>query len=135
MASNDPRAVVKDYAGRVRALVGAVAASWPALAVSSLCVIAFGAHLLFAPERLPPFGAMTAAQLGLPLGLPDLGVVGEQAQEAARSAKPHAQDAVARVQAEHPAWVRWINLGGLIVSIALLIVTMALQVRQFRKSA
>ncbi|MFZ4121050.1 MAG: hypothetical protein ACOYKM_05235 [Caulobacterales bacterium] len=134
MAITDPKAIVADYAGRARTLVSAIVASWPALAVSALCVIAFASSVLHAPDRLPPFGSISAAQLGLPLGLPDLDEVGTQAQEAAQAAKPHVQDAVARLQAEHPGWVRWLNLSGLIFSTAMLIMTMALQVQQFRRS-
>ncbi len=53
----------KLYFKRATDFVAAVIASWPALAISSLCVIAFGAQSYYAPERLPPFGGLSLAHL------------------------------------------------------------------------
>lgn len=36
------------------------------LAVLAIFTVAFGAHLMYAPERLPPFGGVNLATIGLP---------------------------------------------------------------------
>lgn len=62
--------------GSIRALVGSRAA----LAVLTLFFVGFGAHLFFAPTRLPPMGDLSFAQVGLPPL--DFGETGRMAGEA-----------------------------------------------------
>jgi hypothetical protein len=128
----------KLYLGRIGAYLAALVASWPALALSGLCVVAFSAQIVTAPERLPPFGGLTLAQIGLP-SAPDLGALNDPAREAAAAAERQARAAIEERRAagelsffeNNPQYARAANLVGLLGSVVMLIFTMGLQTRRF----
>ena len=122
--------------------VAAVIASWPALAISSLCVIAFGAQSYYAPERLPPFGGLSLAQVGLP-SAPDLGELNDPLRDATEAAQRQAREALAEREAAgelgffeaNPQAARIANLAGFGLALVMLLITMGLQMRRFREGA
>ena len=117
------------------AFASALLRSNAALAVSAVCMVTFAAQSLVAPERPPPFGALSIAQLGLPADLPDLGEVGRQAQDAARAARPYLGGADADPPTIPPGIMRTLNLLGLGGSLALMVLTLGLQSRRHRDDA
>ncbi len=132
----------KLYAGRVGAFAAAVISSWPALAVSTLCLVAFGSHLILSPDRLPPFGGLSLAQIGLP-SPPDLGELNEPAREAADAAQRQARAAIEEREAAgepsfleaNPQFVRPINIVGFFASFVAFAFTIGIQSRRMAKSA
>lgn len=118
----------------------AVIASWPALAISSLCLIAFGSQSYFAPDRLPPFGGLSLAQMGLP-SAPDLGELNAPLRDAAEAAQRQAREALAAREAAgepgffeaNPQAARLANLAGFGASLVLLLITMGLQMQRYRQ--
>jgi hypothetical protein len=86
--------------------LSAIAGSRWLLAILATLVIAFGAHLAYAPARLPPVGGLSVASSGLPPSL-DFGFAGDQAKQAAEAAanseaRTRAQDFVATNQDKIP---------------------------------
>jgi hypothetical protein len=86
--------------------LSAIAGSRWLLAILATLVIAFGAHLAYAPARLPPVGGLSVASSGLPPSL-DFGFAGDQAEQAAEAAanseaRTRAQDFVATNQDKIP---------------------------------
>ena len=132
----------KLYFKRATDFVAAVIASWPALAISSLCVIAFGAQSYYAPERLPPFGGLSLAQVGLPTP-PDLGELNDPLRDATEAAQRQAREAIAEREASgelgffeaNPQAARIANLAGFGIALVMLLITMGLQMRRFREGA
>ena len=132
----------KLYFKRATDFVAAVIASWPALAISSLCVIAFGAQSYYAPERLPPFGGLSLAQVGLP-SAPDLGELNDPLRDATDAAQRQAREAIAEREASgelgffeaNPQAARIANLAGFGIALVMLLITMGLQMRRFREGA
>ena len=132
----------KLYFKRATDFVAAVIASWPALAISSLCVIAFGAQSYYAPERLPPFGGLSLAQVGLP-SAPDLGELNDPLRDASEAAQRQAREAIAEREASgelgffeaNPQAARIANLAGFGIALVMLLITMGLQMRRFREGA
>jgi hypothetical protein len=129
----------KLYFKRATDFVAAVIASWPALAISTLCLVAFGAQSYFAPERLPPFGGLSLAQVGLP-SAPDLGELNNPLRDATEAAQRQAREAIAEREAAgelsffeaNPQAARIANLVGFGASAIMLLITMTLQRRRFR---
>jgi hypothetical protein len=86
--------------------LSAIAGSRWLLAILATLVVAFGAHLAYAPARLPPVGGLSVASSGLPPSL-DFGFAGDQAKQAAEAAanseaRTRAQDFVAANQDKVP---------------------------------
>lgn len=98
-----------------------------------LGVVAFGAHSVFAPARLPPFGGLGLEQLGLAqtLQIPPLPIdaetaqsVRESARDAVQSGLPYGQEFLAR----NPQIIPRINLGLAIMAAALLAASLAMRI-------
>lgn len=104
-----------------------------------LVLTAFGAHAVFAPARLPPFGALGLEQLGLAnpfqaLPLPISAETAEAARESARDAVQSGLPYLEAYLAANPQSLPWINrtLAGL--AALLLAASMALRMRGPRPS-
>jgi len=104
----------------------AMYASRAAGAVFATCMIAFAAHAVTAPQRLPPFGALNLTQLGLadpsqalpvPVDADAKTFVRGQALEAQQAAQPYVQTWLAA----NPQWVARINVAGAVLGLALLL--------------
>jgi hypothetical protein len=129
----------KLYAGRAGSFAKELIASWPALALSTLCLVAFASHLVWSPDRLPPFGGLSLAQVGLP-SPPDLGELNEPLREAADAAQRQAKAAIEEREAAgeqsfleaNPQFVRPINLIGFFASFVAFAFTIGLQSRRMR---
>jgi len=129
----------KLYAGRVGAFAGQLIASWPALAVSTLCLVAFASHLVWSPDRLPPFGGLSLAQVGLP-SPPDLGELNAPIRDAADAAQRQAKAAIEEREAAgepsfleaYPQFVRPINIMGFFASFVAFAFTIGIQARRMR---
>jgi hypothetical protein len=80
----EAKQIFREEKAKVASSISAIAGSRWLMAILATCVIAFGAHLAYAPARLPPVGGLSLAQSGLPPSV-DFGFAGEQA-EAAREA-------------------------------------------------
>lgn len=92
----EAREIVREERIKVTSSVSAIAGSRWLTAILATFVIAFAAHVAYAPTRLPPVGGISLATVGLPPSV-DFGFAGEQA-EAARDAAVR-QGAPGRVSA------------------------------------
>jgi len=90
----EAKEIVGEERRKVTSSLSAVAGSRWLMAILATFAIAFGAHLIYAPERLPPVGGLSLTTFGLPSTV-DFGFVGEQAQQAAEAAQR--QGAASRV--------------------------------------
>jgi hypothetical protein len=132
----------KLYAGRAGVFAASVISSWPALAVSTLCLVAFASHLVWSPDRLPPFGGLSLAQIGLP-SPPDLGELNEPLREAGDAAQRQARAAIEEREAAgepsfleaHPQFVRPLNIIGFFASFVAFAFTIGIQARRMGKPA
>jgi hypothetical protein len=104
----EAKEIVHEERVKVTSSLSAIAGSRWLMAILATFAITFGAHLLYAPDRLPPVGGISLTTLGLPSGV-DFGVIGEQAREAAAAAQR--QSATSRVdqfiaanEARIPVW-------------------------------
>jgi hypothetical protein len=82
----EAKQIVKEERIKLTSSLSAIAGSRWLLAILATFALAFGTHLAYAPDRLPPVAGLSAAQFGLPAGL-DFGFVGEQAKQAAEAAE------------------------------------------------
>lgn len=117
----EAKEIVGEERRKVSSSLSAIAGSRWLMAILATFAIAFGAHLVYAPERLPPVGGLSLTTFGLPSSV-DFGFVGEQAQQAAEAAQR--QGATSRVDqlvAEHQAQVPLINMIGFGAALALLL--------------
>lgn len=109
---------------KLTASLSAIAGSRWLLAILMAFVIAFGAHLAYAPARLPPVGGLSVAAAGLPPNL-DFGLAGDQAKQAAEAARN--SEAGARAQdfvAENSDKIPLFNALGFGLALALLLANM-----------
>ena len=101
----------KGYGGRVGHAVQGLLGSRFFVAVSGLCLTAFLAHVLNAPDRFPQFMALNFQTMGIlpPLPpapeLPELsGTVKDAAHNAAQAGLPYVQQFLADLGAKAEAW-------------------------------
>lgn len=128
----EAKEIFREEKTKVTSSISIIAGSRWLMAILAALSLAFGAHLLYAPGRLPPLAAPSLAQIGLPEGV-DFGAVGEQAQQAAEAAQR--QDVGAEVQAlaaEHEAQNPYVNLIGFAVATVLLLINMAIMTSRRR---
>ena len=101
-------------------------------AVLLLGILAFGAHSVFAPARLPPFGSLGLENLGLtqaaradplPIDADTAQAVRESARDAVQSGLPY----VEAYLAAHPQSIPWINRALAGLAAVLLAASMALR--------
>jgi hypothetical protein len=102
----DAKQIFVEEKTKLAGSLSAIAGSRWLLAILATLVIAFGAHLAYAPARLPPVGGLSVASSGLPPSL-DFGFAGDQAKQAAEAAanseaRTRAQDFVAANQDKVP---------------------------------
>jgi hypothetical protein len=82
----EAKQIVKEERVKLTSSLSVIAGSRWLLAILATLALAFGTHLAYAPDRLPPVAGLSAAEFGLPTGL-DFGFVGEQAKQAADAAQ------------------------------------------------
>lgn len=118
-----------------------------AIGLAGLLFVAFTAHSLTAPDRLPPFGRVGLVELGI-IPAPTLeaiqlpSIIPEDIQSdlragavsAASDAAPKAQARAKAVLAAHPEAIRWINYGMTALSALLLALTFRLQTLTIRRT-
>lgn len=134
----DAKQIFREEKSKVTSSLSAIAGSRWLMAILATAVIAFGTHLYFAPQRLPPLSISSVTALGLPPGL-DFGLVGEQAQAAMDAAARSAaqEDIAARFAAEtaaNPNFVRTLNTIGFGTALVLLIGNMWIMTKRRRFS-
>ncbi|MFZ4600839.1 MAG: hypothetical protein ACOYM8_00195 [Caulobacterales bacterium] len=130
----------------LRAALVAFIGSRLAIGVAALVFVAFAAHSATAPDRLPPFGRVGLAQLGVFAGAPSLDQVQlpdiipadiqadlrVRAVTAVGEAAPVATRRVSDYLRDHPKVVRWINYAGTLIAFAVLMLAMRLQANTIR---
>lgn len=124
--------IIHEERVKISSSLSAIAGSRWLMAILATFALAFGAHLAYAPSRLPPVAGLSAAHFGLPSGI-DFGFVGEQAKDAARAAQE--QDARGRAVElinEHPERIPLINAVGFGLALVLLLVNMTIMTRRRR---
>jgi hypothetical protein len=82
----EAREIAHEERVKVTSSLSALAGSRWLMAILATFVIAFGAHLAYARERLPPIGGLSLAASGLPSGV-DFGFAGDQAKQAVEAAE------------------------------------------------
>jgi hypothetical protein len=105
------------FASRLWALLASAIRTRLFFAATATGTLAFAAQSWIAPSRLPPFGALPLADLGLASPIPQpnlLPEVREQLDKAVAAGTPYAQDAMAALLAGDPqllAALNWVGLG------------------------
>lgn len=104
-------------------------------ALLATAMMAFGAHAVFAPGRLPPVGGFSVVDLGLvePQAILPQAVSAEDFAELraqARSAREAAQPYITQWLAQNPQAVRRINIGVAGGALLLLLASMLLRLRR-----
>jgi hypothetical protein len=131
---SEAKQMFREEKTKVSSSISAIAGSRWLLAILATFALAFGTHLAFAPQRLPPVAGLSLAQIGLPTGV-DFGVVGEQAKQATEAAQR--EDARGRVQelvAANPERIPLINAIGFGVALVLILINMTIMTRRRRVS-
>lgn len=99
--------------------------------------LAFGSHAVFAPSRLPMAGGLNLIDLGLvnpqdalppSVSASDIASFRVQAREARATAEPY----LTRWLQQHPASVRWVNIGVATLAAALLLASILLRTHSKR---
>lgn len=117
----EAKEIVHEERVKITSSISAIAGSRWLMAILATCVIAFGAHLAYAPARLPPVGGLSLASSGLPPSV-DFGFAGEQAREAAAAAQRQiSQTRVQEFAAENAARVPLFNTVGFGLALVLLL--------------
>jgi hypothetical protein len=128
----EAKQIVKEERLKLTSSLSAIAGSRWLLAILATFVLAFGTHLAYAPNRLPPVAGLSVAQFGLPTGL-DFGFVGEQAKQAAEAAQR--EDLRGRTQdalAANPERIPQINAIGFGLALVLLAINMTIMTKRRR---
>ncbi len=130
----EARQIFSAEKSKFAAAASAIAGSRWLMAVLATFALAFGTHLAYAPDRLPPVTGLSAADFGLPTNL-DFGVAGEQAEQAAAAARNqdmrgHVADAIAA----NPDRAPLINTIGFGLAMALLAINMIIMTKRRRHS-
>jgi hypothetical protein len=82
---NEAKAAFQAEKNKISSALSALIGSRWLLAIVATFALAFATHLAYAPERLPPVGGLSFAQVGLPPV--DFGAAGEQAARAREAAQ------------------------------------------------
>jgi hypothetical protein len=124
--------IVRDQAGKIGGALSALAGSRWLLAILATFALVFGAHLIYAPQRLPSVHGLSLAQAGLPPNL-DFGEAGRELgarlQERQSEAANVRGEIIAEIDAraaEDPAFIPMLNRIGFGVALVLLLANMAL---------
>ncbi len=128
----EAKQIIKEERIKLTSSISAIAGSRWLLAILATFALAFGTHLAYAPDRLPPVSGLSLAQVGLPTGL-DFGVVGDQAKQAAEAAQRH--DASGRVEemvAANVERIPMINAIGFGLALVLLAINMTIMTKRRR---
>lgn len=120
----EAKQIFREEKAKFTGSASAIAGSRWLMAILATLTLAFGSHLIYAPERLPPVAGFSVAQSGLPPSL-DFGLAGEQMQEMREAALR--EDVPARVRefvAENQERIPIFNWIGFGVAFALLLANM-----------
>ena len=127
-AKAEARAFRRRMGDAARAMIGARVT----VGVSCLFALAFGAALVINPQRLPPIGGLTLAQVGLPplnFGA-ERQIAGDIVGAANRQG---GADALRDFLAAHPDLIPGLNIAGLALALLMLGVALATQMRDWRR--
>lgn len=116
----EAKQIFREEKNKIATSLSAIAGSRWLMAVLATLVIAFGAHLAYAPTRLPTVGGFNLVAIGLPPSV-DFGFAGEQAQAAREAAER--EDAASRAGefiAEHAGAIPIANMIGFGLALVLL---------------
>jgi len=128
----EAKQIIKEERNKVASSISLIAGSRWLMAILATFAIAFGTHLAYAPERLPPVAGLSMAQFGLPTGV-DFGWAGEQGREAVGAARDH--DVRGRAQefvAADTQRATLINAIGFVLALVLLAVNLAIMTKRRR---
>lgn len=130
----EAKQIVREEKTKVTTSISTIAGSRWLLAILATFVLAFGAHLAYAPTRLPPITGLSVANFGIPTDI-DFGWVGEQAVEAREAAE---QEDLRGRGVEYanadPERVRMINAIGFGAALLLLLINMTIMTKRRRVS-
>jgi hypothetical protein len=133
-AIQEAKARVRAEANKVTSSISAVLGSRVLMAVLATFTIAFAANVIYSPSQLPSVGGLSLAQIGLPAGI-DFGVVGEQAAQARDAAQREGVSGyINSFLTENAAQIPLMNMIGLALSFALLLVNMTIMTQRRRIS-
>lgn len=128
----EAKEIVGEERRKVSSSLAALAGSRWLMAILATFALTFGAHAIYAPERLPPVGGVSLAAVGLPSTV-DFGFVGEQAQQAADAAQRQgAQSRVDQFVAANEAQVPLWNMIGFGAALVLLLGNMWIMTKRRR---
>lgn len=117
---DEAKAIYREEKAKLSGSLSAVAGSRWIMAVLATLAIAFGADLLYFPNRLPAIGGLSLTMIGLPPL--DFGIVGDQAVQAGEAAQRQgAQDAIGSFLADHANLVPILNAVGFGITFLLLL--------------
>lgn len=128
----EAKQIVREERIKLTTSLSIIAGSRWLLAILATFALAFGTHLAYAPNRLPPVAGLSAAAFGLPAGL-DFGFVGEQAKQAADAAerenvRGHAEETLS-ANAERIPQINAIGFG---LALVLLLINMTIMTMRRR---
>lgn len=129
---DDAKAMLKAEEAKLSTSFNQIVGSRWLMAILATCCLAFGIHALYAPTWLPSFSGFSLTSFGLPDGV-DLGVVGQQAQQAAAAAQR--QDVAGHLKQfadPYPWLIPAINTGAFAVCFVLLMVNMTIMTKRRR---
>jgi len=134
----EAKQIFREEKTKVTSSLAAIAGSRWLMAILATLVIAFGSQAVFAPAYLPTPGGLSIASLGLPPTV-DFGAVGEQAQQAADAAarsdgRSQLEARLAAEAADNAQFIPMLNLIGLGVAFALLLINMTIMTKRRRIS-
>jgi hypothetical protein len=92
---DDAKQMFREERAKIASSLGAIAGSRWLTAILATLALAFGTHVIYAPDRLPPLEWLQWRNVGLPPSV-DFGFAGEQWEQAREAAKT--SDAAARTQ-------------------------------------
>lgn len=123
---DEAKQIIREERTKVRTSISAIAGSRWLLAILATFALAFGTHLAYAPDRLPPVAGLSLTQVGLPSGV-DFGVIGEQAGSAREAAERQGvQERAREFVAENAERIPLFNAVGFGLAIVLLMVNLAI---------
>lgn len=128
---DEAKALVRAEKAKVTSALGAIFGSRVAMAVAAVLTVGFGSHVVFSPDRLPPIGGLTLAQVGLPPL--DFGLLGQGVRDASDAAmREGAAGEVTAFLGENQDLIPLLNAVGFGACLLLLLWTFRIQARKWR---
>lgn len=128
---DEAKAIVREERGKISTAFSTMIGSRWLMAIAAAFALAFASHAIYAPERLPPVGGLSAAAVGLPPL--DFGIAGEQAAKARQAAiNEGAPSAIQQKINENREYVPLMNAIGLGLALIVLAVNMTIMTMRRR---